>query len=284
MIKRILLLIAVLIPISVTLTGCGSKKGVAPAPTYTPAPVSALSITPAECKAVLDGYGQWQKVKLPLNIRLRQPKSMSVSANATMERGKSIMISLRFIGMEVGVLYLTSDSILAIDKFNKVYVSEPLEPLLGGFPANISNVQDLLTGRPFLLGEDKPLATVADKFDFDTQSGDNTWSLIPKKFPKGVEYGFSFNPFSALSLLIVKAGSHSPVNILFGSPEVTPAGYMSPAVSISAMLGKTAVDASLEWNYGKARWNEGIDISKPSIPRGAERISAAKLLKSLPSL
>ncbi len=278
-------MIAVILPISAILTGCGTNKGVTTTTSReTTSGTATLSITTGECKAILANYGEWERVKIPLNLRLRQPKSMSLSATATMERGKSILISLRFIGMEVGVLYLTSDSILAIDKFNKRYVSEPLEPLLGGFPANISNVQDLLTGRPFLLGNEKPIASEINKFEIDTQLGNDMWGLIPKTFPSGVEYGFSFSPVTALSLLVVKAGSHDPVNVNFSSPETTPAGPMSPTVSISATLGKTSLDASLEWNFAKAKWNEGVEIQKPSIPRGAERIAAAKLLKSLSSL
>ncbi len=282
---RFILTLATITPIAMGITGCGSNKSATKTRGHETTPTqSGLSVTASECKAILTTYGDWERVKMPLNLRLRQPKSVSMSAQATMERGKSITISLRFIGMEVGVIYVTSDSLIAIDKFNRQYVSEALRPLLGGFPANISNVQDLLLGRPFLLGNEKPLTDVSDKFDIEPMEDGSGWSLVPKTFPKSVEYGFSFTPITTLSLMIIKAGSHEPVNVKFIKPVTTPSGPMSPSISIAAMLGKTMVDASLEWNFSKAKWNEGIEVKKPTIPRNADRISATKLLKAVSSL
>lgn len=266
------------------LSGCGTKKQTGTTGQYQQTPETGFPTSETYCKNVLGAYNEWTRVKLPVTVNLRQPKSISFSATATMESGKSITISLRFLGMEVGVLYLTSDSLLAIDKFNKVYVNEPLKPLLGGFPANISNVQDLLLGRPFLLGNENTLSSVMNKFECNANADSDSWILRPKSFPSGMEYEFAFHPISTLSSLTVKAGKHDPVTVYFTQAVSTPSGPMAPSVNIKTQIGKTAIDASIKWNFQKARWGSDIDVKKPTIPRNAERIPASKLLKMLPSL
>lgn len=281
--KSFLPALAIII-LTFALSGCGTKKQTGAAGQYQQTPETGFPASETYCKNVLGAYNEWTRVKLPVTVNLRQPKSISLSATATMERGKSITISLRFIGMEVGVLYLTSDSLLAIDKFNKVYVNEPLKPLLGGFPANISNVQDLLLGRPFLLGNENTLSSVMNKFEYKANADSDSWILRPKSFPSGMEYEFAFHPISSLSSLTVKAGKHGPVTVFFTQAVSTPSGPMAPAVNIETQVGKTAIDASIKWNFQKARWGSDIDVKKPTIPRNAERIPASKLLKMLPSL
>ena len=99
-----------------------------------------------------------------------------------------------------------------------------------------------------------------------------------------MEYEFAFHPISSLSSLTVKAGKHGPVTVYFTQAVSTPSGPMAPAVNIETQVGKTAIDASIKWNFQKARWGSDIDVKKPTIPRNAERIPASKLLKMLPSL
>lgn len=281
--KSFLPALAIII-LTFALSGCGTKIQTGTAGQYQQTLETGFPASETYCKNVLGAYNEWTRVKLPVTVNLRQPKSISLSATATMERGKSITISLRFLGMEVGVLYLTSDSLLAIDKFNKVYVNEPLKPLLGGFPANISNVQDLLLGRPFLLGNENTLSSVINKFECKANADSDSWILRPKSFPSGMEYEFAFHPISSLSSLTVKAGKHGPVTVFFTQAVSTPSGPMAPAVNIETQVGKTAIDASIKWNFQKARWGSDIDVKKPTIPRNAERIPASKLLKMLPSL
>lgn len=281
--KSFLPALAIII-LTFALSGCGTKIQTGTAGQYQQTLETGFPASETYCKNVLGAYNEWTRVKLPVTVNLRQPKSISLSATATMERGKSITISLRFLGMEVGVLYLTSDSLLAIDKFNKVYVNEPLKPLLGGFPANISNVQDLLLGRPFLLGNENTLSSVINKFECKANADSDSWILRPKSFPSGMEYEFAFHPISSLSSLTVKAGKHGPVTVYFTQAVSTPSGPMAPAVNIETQVGKTAIDASIKWNFQKARWGSDIDVKKPTIPRNAERIPASKLLKMLPSL
>lgn len=283
--KRLLNIIVISLLLATGASSCRSNKSaVAPSNQST----STLPLTAPdqkECKQVLASYSNdWQRLKVPMTLRLAKPKSMSVSGNAIFDRGRSITLSMRFLGMEVACLYLTSDSLLAIDKYHKRYVHEALKPILGGFPVNIANVQDLLLGRPFLLGSEAPISTLASKFDIATTTGSTTWTMIPKSTPQGVEYGFSFDDVVRLAGLIVKSGAHQPVTVVYGTPRQTAeAGPVSPSVTVEAMAGKTAVDATIEWELKKARWDKEVELRNITPGKGYERIPASKLLKSVAS-
>lgn len=270
------------ISMAFTLVGCGSKKQA-----QTTAPLlNGTTITETDTHTTLEQYSEpWQKLRMPLTVKLSQPKSVSISGTATMVRGRSVTLSFRVFGMEVAVLYLTPDSLLAIDKFHKRYVMEPLAPVLGGFPVNIDNVQDLLTGRPFLLGSDKPIADNASRFDIEVTSGSNVWTMIPKKMPSKFEYGFSFDSMLSLVALIVKVADKSPVEIAYSPAERTPAGIFSPKITINATAGKTAVAGTISYNFGKIKTDDAVDAREIERPgSNYERIPAKSLLKIVSGL
>lgn len=267
---------------AISLIGCGSQKQAQ----TTSSAQTGISSAAVDTRQALEQYSsQWEKLRMPLTVKLSQPKSVSISGTATMVRGSSVTLSFRVFGMEVAVLYLTSDSLLAIDKYHKRYVMEPLAPLLGGFPVNIDNVQDLLTGRPFLLGSDKTIAADASKFDIDVTDGNSVWTMIPKKMPSKVEYGFSFDSMLSLVALIVKASDKNPVDISYSPAETTPVGPLSPKITIEAKAGKTDIAGSISYNFGKLKTDNAVDASEIKKPgSNYERIPAKNLLKMVSAL
>lgn len=276
--------------VAVALTGCRSNRaavGTTPstkAETTKPA-ASASTVPKAEreaCRTILAGYNdQWQRMKSPVTLRLKSPQSVSISGNIFFDRGRSIVISLRFLGFEVAVINVTSDSLLAVDKYNKRYVSEPLKPLIGNFPIDIANVQNMLMGRPFLLGSTKPIAYDADRFDFDASTESPIVTMIPKSMPGSVSYGFTFDTALASLLgLIVKAGERQPVVATYGKAVDTRFGPVSKSVTIEAKTSDKDIVASVELNPEKIKWDSDVDLRKPERPgKNYERIPASKLLK-----
>ena len=73
---------------------------------------------------------------------------MSFSGKTTMERGKYINVSFRFIGMEVASFHINNDSVFFVDKYHKYYFAEPLEALKGTKYRNVTlnDIQDILLG------------------------------------------------------------------------------------------------------------------------------------------
>lgn len=233
----------------------------------------------------LDAYASnWDKVKIPVTLRLNSPKSVSVSGTAIFERNKSILISLRFFGMEIGNLYFTTDTLIAIDKINRKYVNESISQLLDGCPASVSDIQDLLLGRPFVIGEIFKATEVKDYFDTEFSESSSTYTLIPRSMPKGLEYGFAVDALNALTGLILKVGNHSPVTVNYDNTITTKFGPIAGVTAVNLYAGKSYIDATLEWNVNKASWNDDVKLREISVPNNYQRINASQLIKVFTSL
>lgn len=265
-------------------TSCGSKKTVASTsgPTVSSSVLKSDKDVAQQLSSVVNSYGSWQKLRMPVTVELAKPKKITISGTVIMERDKSLMIMLKYFGFEVGSLYLTADSITVIDKIHKSYAKENIHKFLGGFNVTVANVQDLLLGRIFALG--KSTASVADFSNSEKERvSDSEWLLIPTK-ASGVEYGFRFSPIDVLSALICQTGSNPPVTCVYATAVNTPVGPMSPEITVSYEKGKTTVDASLQWSLSKAKWNEDVDLRIPSIGKDYKRISSADISKIVSKL
>ena len=233
---------------------------------------------------VVSGYGRWERVRVPMTVRISSPKSISVSGTAVLERDKSVTLSLKFFGMEIGVLQLTGDSVVVLDKHSKAYIAERIDTFLGGFPATVANVQDLLLGRLFQLGDADVSVMKKTAWDYDVFPDGNGWSCTPLPPADGIAYGFAFNPPSALTALVVSSGGHNPVNCIYGAPFATPFGPMAESVGVEVRSAKTDIAVALEWNLSKARWNDDVELRDITIPSGYRRITAAEIMKKLKTL
>lgn len=54
---------------------------------------------------------------------------------------------------EVGRAEIYADSLLVVNKMKKTYVAEPLTGFMANYPISLSDVQNLLLGRPVVVGE-----------------------------------------------------------------------------------------------------------------------------------
>lgn len=219
----------------------------------------------------------WQQIKVPFNVSISQPTQISASGQAVMVRGKYINLSVRILGMEVAALYLTNDSILVVDRWNKRYISENLRQFLKGFPANISNLQDLLTGRPFVLGKEKLTAESLSGFNVEQQG--NTWGLQPKQSVSGLDYAFIFSARQLLSM-IISAGSTN-VNITYGEPAKTVDGTFASSIDIKADAPKKPVNGVIQWRWNKAEFGSSFTPRHLEKPGNYTRIKASDLLDKL---
>ena len=111
--------------------------------------------------------------------------------------------------------------------------------------------------------------------------GASDWLLDPVAPVEGVDYGFRFSPADVLMALIVQAGSHEPVTLLYDAPFATGFGPMAAGVAVTYKNSKTDLRASLDWNFQKARWNDEVDLREPSVGQGYTRLSAADITKML---
>lgn len=270
-----------------TLLACGSQKKVTNANASSAAasgPVLSSNTDIARrLETIVESYGSWEKLRVPVTVELNAPKSVTISGTAFMERGKSIMIMLKYFGFEIGSLYLTNDTVMVIDKVHKSYARENVRKFLGGFDVNISNIQDLLLGRVFVVGKNS--LTVGDLAGADTELvSPQQWIMIPKKKSSAIEYGFTFMPADILRALICQTADNPPVTCTYEPAVSTPAGPMSPEVKVTYQKGKTSVDAALQWNLSKAKWNGDVELRIPSVGKDYKVISTDDISKIISKL
>lgn len=261
---------------SIPLGSCSASRNTAKAESGT-----GVSSLDARYTSLIESYSPWTDVRVPVNVSMQKPMKLSIGGTLTMVRGKAVHISLRFLGMEVASLMVTPDSVMATYRMDKIYLQEPLHQLLGRFPATISDLQDLLSGRTFTLGD-------PNRADIRLISNpDGGYAIIPPPPVKGApadSYVFTVDSSNSLKSLTVNPGQgRQPVICTYLPATITPCGMFSPRFSILANIGRTTVDASVELSLGKAKWNRG-EAPSWKIPKGYKRVDGQTLIKRIPSL
>lgn len=230
--------------------------------------------------ALVDGYGNWSDVTVPVSFVLSSPQRFSISGRAKMIHNESIDISLRMLGFEVGRIYLTVDSVHVMVKPKKVYMSESLEDVSRVLKFSVGNVQDLIMGRPFVLGG----STLSpDTRDVGLQFVDgDSWTITPALPSSPASYGYRVCASNFLEYLVAGYDNgYLTATCGYSAPvDVDGVGAVSPDVDIKVVNPKQKIEASITWKWDNARWNEGIE-SEWTVPRGYKRIKAADVIKNV---
>lgn len=260
--------------IALLVVGCKSSKQ-ASTDSYT----ETASDAAGNFRLVVADYHDWHDVSMPVKLSLRQPSSMSVSGRARIIRSQSISISLRFLGMEVAQLYVDRDSIHATYRLKKLYISESLSEIKGDFPLSLENIQDLLLGQAFILGDSRLDSSDLKAVSFETpESG---WNIIPDNAPQGINYGFRFSPDNLLSRCVAFTTDESTLAVAeYSDHQTTPAGILASVADISVTKGSRKIEAALSWNLGSAEWNTNFSNSW-NAPKGYSRIRLSQLVKAI---
>ena len=264
--------IAILIMLVAMTTACGTFKKTASVPESTT--TTPTSVTDP-CSAIIATLGNWQTLQAGGNINLNAGSSFSSSIQVRMIRDQAIYISLRpQLGIEVGKLIITADSLYAVDKVHKRYIAEKVSILTSGIPVTVSDVQDIFLGRPCIIG--KGTLNEENKSEMTVTQQGNTVVIAPSEHYKGYGYTFTFNKNNRItSLDIVPAGSSTAAyQAKYSDVRNTAAGNIAHNINANATIEKKQVALSLsfkdiEWN-GKVKMDMGI-------PGSYKRMSARDL-------
>ena len=267
------------------ITGCRSgKTAQKTVQNDEPIPAEIAQQTPMQrYRALCASYGDWQEVSMPVRVTLTAPKSVSFSARAVMKRNEWISVSVRMLGFELASVWIDNDSIHAIDKYHKRYLSESISRIFAGAGVGIGDIQDLLTGRGFITGNGGGTFTPAAATMLDIQSTPDGIIILPlnDNNPE-LKYGFMLSPTAnnVLAASVETTQGHAGT-VVYPEFVTTPAGAFAATANLS-VVGKEA-RASIDWNFSSAKWNNGEKRSWKR-PSGYKRINAEKLLKSLSSM
>lgn len=277
-------LIGVLVIVATALTGCTSQKPAGSTKAGAPVPTEAALQTPAQrYDALCADYGDWQDVSMPVRISLTRPKTLSLQAKAVMKRDQWIHFSVRMLGFELASVFVDTDSVHAIDKYHRLYLSESLSMLFGGAKISIGDLQDLMMGRGFIAGPKGGTFTLPMASQLNFTPSEEGLVITPARKPTEYDYGFILYPYANnLMATSVSVGEKYAGTATYLDFTPTMAGSFAATVKLAVVKGEKA-EATLKWDIMSAKWNKGENRSWKQ-PKGYERISAERLLKSITSL
>ena len=263
-----------LISMAALMTACGTFKKAASLPdTTTTTTQQGATIDPYD--AVIATLGDWQTMQTGGNIKLSAGSSFSSAIQMRMVRDEAIYISLRpVLGIEVGKLIITADSLYAVDKVHKRYLAEKVSILTSGIPVTVKDVQDIFLGRPFIIGQGT--LDEALKSQVTTSNDGGKVTITANEQYKGHGYAFSFDKSNRITALnIVPTGSSAAAyQVKYSDVKKTTAGNIAHGIDANATVEKKKMAFSL--SYKNIDWNEQVKIDR-NIPSGYTRMSARDL-------
>ena len=270
------LIILSLIFTATLLTACGTfKKANTTLPDTTTPGQTVQGDSHDPFSAIVSTLGEWQTLQTGGNISLKGGNNFSSSIQVRMVHDEAIFISLRpMLGIEVGKLLITADSLYAVDKVHKRYVAEKVSILTAGIPVTVSDVQDIFLGRPFIIG--KGTISEDNKSQVTVSREGNNILLTPNEKYKGYGYTFTFDKSNRItSLDIVPQGSTTAAyQVKFSDVKSTTAGNIAHGINVDATVEKKKMAFSL--SYKDIDWNKQVKIDR-SIPSNYKRMDAASL-------
>jgi hypothetical protein len=268
--------IAILILLAAMMTACGTfKKATSNTDTTTTNTTTPQGDYTDPYDAVIATLGDWQTLQTGGNIKLNAGSSFSSSIQMRMVRDQAIYISLRpVLGIEVGRLLITADSLYAVDKVHKRYIAEKVSILTSGIPLTVSDVQDIFLGRPFIIG--KGTMNEGVKAGITVTREGNMVLLTPGEQYKGYGYTFTFdknNRITSLDIVPVNSGT-AAFQVKYNDVKGTTAGNIAHGINANATVDNKKMALSL--TYKDIDWNGNVKIDR-SIPGGYSRMSARDL-------
>lgn len=266
--------IAILIMLAAMMTACGTFKKAATVPDTTSTTTTTPNTVTDPVDAVIATLGNWQTMQTGGNIKLSAGSSFSSAIQVRMVRDQAIFISLRpMLGIEVGRLLITADSLYAVDKVHKRYIAEKVSLLTSGIPVTVSDVQDMFLGRPFILGKGTLNETLKSQVTVGEAS---PLVLTANESYKGYGYVFNFDKTGRIaSLNIAPTGKAAAAyQVKYIDVRGTSAGNIAHSIVADATIENKKMALSL--TYKNIEWNGNVKIDR-SLPNGYSRMSARDL-------
>ena len=266
--------IAILIMLAAMMTACGTFKKAATVPDTTSTTTTTPNTVTDPVDAVIATLGNWQTMQTGGNIKLSAGSSFSSAIQVRMVRDQAIFISLRpMLGIEVGRLLITADSLYAVDKVHKRYIAEKVSLLTSGIPVTVSDVQDMFLGRPFILGK----GTLNETLKSQVTVGETSpLVLTANESYKGYGYVFNFDKagrIASLNIAPTKSAA-AAYQVKYSDVRGTSAGNIAHSIVADATIENKKMALSL--TYKNIEWNGNVKIDR-SLPNGYSRMSARDL-------
>ena len=99
---------------------------------------------------------EWLSGRAKVNINY-EGQRFSATLNLKMRKDSIIWVNLKKLGLEIGRLKITPDSIHLLDRFNKNYLARGIDELTStyGLPADFGTLQDVLLGNAYFWNKEE---------------------------------------------------------------------------------------------------------------------------------
>lgn len=262
----------------VLMAACSAKKNVSESGRPS---LQKRAMNVSEVASLAQRYSNWETFHAPFSMRSTEPLPMSVSGRATMVRDRYIYLSLRMVGFEVACVYVDTDSCFFVDKYHKMLVTESLRSVTARTGLTVGDIQDLLMGRAFYPGSGTLCMCETPEILFSPQpQDDGTILLLPRRIPAGVSWFFTIDGAPTLLRITVDPDEYPALTAIYEETVETDAGDVAADVTLTGQIGNRNLNASLEWNLGKAKWNE--DVNDPNLNfKGYKRLTVGEMVEQL---
>lgn len=274
-----IILLAVL---AILATGCRAKQQVITTDYPKPDTTTVTPTTnPLETRLNAFAASQlgWNTLQTGGNVKVGGTKSFSSSMQMRMISGKAIYISLRpLIGIEVGKIVITNDSVLVVDKYHKRYLAEPISLISNGIPVTVTDMQDIFLGRAFVLG--KGSVNTSSRHLVQLAAEGTNYRLSPKTQPQAFNYGFTIDPNNHVIAVDVTPtrGTKTPYTARYSDIKLTLAGAVAHHADVAATVGNSKFTLSLDLK--DITWNTQVNIDN-SKPNGYQRMDGHQITSIL---
>lgn len=284
--RNIIISIISVAVMTIAISGCRSQKDTAT--TSIPANIGHGPTKPVPVAdrypILVDSYKDWSTLSVPVKIELNAPKRFSISGRAYMDRDKSVLLSLRMLGLEVATVYVDNDSIFITEKLHKYYIAEDVESLLAGYPVTVADLQSLFLGQAFIAGKGRIDKRELKTMDITNDAVSGSWTITPPPPAKGIGYTFSISDNeNRLERLTITLENYLPTLVNYTDPAQSPAGTVNSRLEISSHAAKSPINASVKWNFKGAEWNT-TSLRQWKRPHGYTRLKRSDILNMLSSI
>lgn len=207
-------------------------------------------------------------------------KELSVNGQLRMKRNDCIRLSLRFIGMEVGLMEFTPEDALILDRVNKQYVRARYDevPFLQGAGLDFYALQSLFWNELFVPGKREGLSAA------DFQAGRDASQLVSTPANGSLRYTFTTKAdgnvplISALHVESTRSADRTTFDCNYSDFRSLPGRTFPHLLQLSVGGVKTPISLGLQLSSLKAdaNWNPRTTVSSRYTRR-----TVAEVLKGL---
>ena len=257
--------------VALLFTGCKSSEKVISES------VKNISGEKAHFSTLLDNYPPYASFSAKANIAIATPGgTLSSKATIRIIKDKVLQISIQpLLGIEMGRIRITPDSIFAVDKMNRRYIAEPLSSYKDRLPFDIrlASIQALFLNRPFLLGQDD--LSMKDFSQFAYTRDKSLWKLSSKA--GSLVYDFVTDESCRIQEASMGAGNYKMLWKYSMFNRQNDSWFPS---RISVLMQGMSKTVRLDINYNTQEWNmlQNLDFS---IPVQYRKMNVSDLIKAL---